>query len=198
PADSGRRHLKMADCDLPTISQVLDALRQRAGKTPPGQWVLGFLYDDSKTEHSLTIRELDSAFPDHPMLVYHRGGHTGFANSLAFKAAKVDAQTPDPQGGHFDHDSTGQLTGFVADAALHVLDRVIDSKTSPEEQRAAVKLITKMMASKGITSMGDAAATTEDLRAYQDAHAAGDLLARVYSNMFVDFLDPMMAAGIHT
>jgi predicted amidohydrolase YtcJ len=198
PADSGRRHLKMAACDLPTISQVLDALRQRAGKTPPGQWVLGFLYDDSKTEHPLTIHELDSAFPEHPVLVYHRGGHTGFANSLAFKAAKVDAQTPDPQGGHFDHDSSGQLTGFVADAALHVLDRVIDSKTSPEEQRAAVKLITKMMASKGITSMGDASATTEDLRAYQDAHAAGDLLARVYSNMFVDFLDPMMAAGIHT
>jgi predicted amidohydrolase YtcJ len=198
PADSGRRHLKMVACDLPTISQVLDTLRQRAQKTPPGQWVLGFLYDDSKTEHALTIHDLDVAVPDHPVLVYHRGGHTAFANSLAFKAANINAQTPDPAGGRFDHDSSGQLTGFVADAAVRQLDRLIDSKTTPEEERSAVKLITKMMASKGITSMGDASATTRDLRAYQDAHAAGDLLARVYSNMFVDFLEPMMAVGIST
>jgi predicted amidohydrolase YtcJ len=198
PADSGRRHLKMAACDLPTIAQVLDALRQRAEKTAPGQWVLGFLYDDSKTEHALTIHELDAAVPNHPVLVYHRGGHTGFANSIAFRAAKVDAQTPDPPGGRFEHDSNGQLTGFVADAALRSLDRLVDFKTTPEEERSAVKLITKMLASKGITSMGDASATTQDLRAYQDARAAGDLKARVYSNMFVDFLDAMITAGVHT
>jgi hypothetical protein len=198
PAYYGRCHLKMAACDFPSIAQVLDALRRRAAKTPPGEWVVGFLYDDSKTEHPLTVQDLDGAVPDHPVLVQHRGGHTGFANSLAFKAANVTDQTPDPQGGRFDRDASGHLTGFVADAALRVIDNLVPSQTTPDEDRAGVKLITKMMAAKGITSVGDADASPEDLQAYQNAYAAGDLSARIYAMMFVQDLDHMMAAGIHT
>src|SRR5262249_54563898 len=39
PASSGRRHLREVDCDLRSIKEIQDAIRQRAGKTPPGQWI---------------------------------------------------------------------------------------------------------------------------------------------------------------
>ena len=42
PAPAGLSHLRMVDCDLRSIAEILAALRLRAEKTPPGQWVLGF------------------------------------------------------------------------------------------------------------------------------------------------------------
>jgi predicted amidohydrolase YtcJ len=198
PVTAGREHLKMVACDLPSIGEVVAVLRKRADKTASGEWVLGFLYDDSKTEHPITRQELDDAAPNHPVIVYHRGGHIAFANSLALKAAGVNEKTPDPEGGLFEHDPSGGLTGRIADKAVQVVNKVIPTQSSPQDGREAVKLITKMMTSKGVTSVGDADAEPEDLQAYQEARAAGELSMRVYCVMSVRCLDRMMAAGVHT
>ncbi len=42
-------HLHNVDCDLRSIPEIQGAIRERAGKTPAGEWVLGFKYDDTKT-----------------------------------------------------------------------------------------------------------------------------------------------------
>jgi hypothetical protein len=198
PVSSGRDHLRMVACDLPTIGQVLEALKRRADSVPSGDWILGFLYDDSKTEHPLTRADLDAAIPSHPVLVQHRGGHTAFVNSAALKAAGVTEQTQDPAGGHLDRDATGHFTGRLADHAVGLVQKVIPETEIPDEGRKAVKLITKMMTAKGITSVGDATASPEDLRACQDAYAAGDLSMRMYMIMLVNGMDQMISAGIHT
>ena len=85
PAYSGRRHLRFIDCDLRSISAIQDAVRERASKAPPGEWVVGFKYDDTKTAEKrfLTREDLDAAAPQHPVYIAHRGGHTGYVNSLA-------------------------------------------------------------------------------------------------------------------
>src|SRR5215475_8707893 len=49
PAEAGLMHLRMVDCDLRSISAIQGALRERAAKTPAGDWVMGFKYDDTKT-----------------------------------------------------------------------------------------------------------------------------------------------------
>jgi predicted amidohydrolase YtcJ len=92
---------------------------------------------------------LDAAGQGHPVIVYHRGGHIAFVNSLAFKAAGVNETTPDPDGGRFEHDS-GHLTGRVADKAVQRFRQLIPSRPTPGEDCEAVKLIVKMMNAKGI------------------------------------------------
>src|SRR6267142_304313 len=47
PAEAGLDHLRMVDCDLRSIAEILAALRQQAARIPPGQWILGFKYDDT-------------------------------------------------------------------------------------------------------------------------------------------------------
>src|SRR5438552_3522664 len=49
PAEAGLDHLRMVDCDLRSIADIIGALRRRATQTPSGEWVLGFKYDDTKT-----------------------------------------------------------------------------------------------------------------------------------------------------
>jgi predicted amidohydrolase YtcJ len=200
PAVAGLSHLRMVDCDLRSISEILRALRERAAKTPSGQWVLGFKYDDTKTAEGrpLTLKDLDDAVPDHPAFVEHRGGHTAWVNTLALKAAKVDENTPDPPGGKYDRDAaTGKLDGHVREVARETFEKLFPGFTR-DDHREGVKLISKMMSRTGITSVTDASGSPDDLRAYQDARDAGDLSLRVYCHIYNAFIDQMLAAGVRT
>ena len=82
PSYAGIRHLRWVNCDLRSITAIQDAIRERAAKTPPGDWVIGFMYDDTKTSEGrkLTCEDLDSAAPNHPVFIEHRGGHTAYVD----------------------------------------------------------------------------------------------------------------------
>ncbi len=198
PWGSGLDALKKVACDKASIDEILAALRARAAETPPGHWVLGYLYDDGKTPRLLTRADLDSAVPDHPVIVTHRGGHTGYANSAALALAGAKAGMSDPAGGRFERDANGELDGRVADKALEaVLAKVPDDLTR-DDHRRAVALMSKLYASHGITSVCEADTSPAGLQAYQDARDSGELNYRAYCHMGVDYLDRYIGAGVHT
>lgn len=200
PAGAGLQHLTSVDCDLRSIAAIGDALRTRAARTPPGEWVLGFKYDDTKTRERrfLTRADLDAAVPDHPVYVEHRGGHTAFVNSRALAAAGVRAETPDPPGGRFERDAGGALTGRVLERATEAFERVIPSRITAEDRRKGVALMSQMLARAGVTSVTDAYGDAHALRAYQDARAAGELHTRVYCMIGYFDIDKFIAAGVRT
>jgi predicted amidohydrolase YtcJ len=201
PAVAGRLHLRQVDCDLRSIDAIQKAIRERAGKTPPGEWVLGFKYDDTKTSEGrpLTLADLDAAAPEHPVFVSHRGGHTAYVNSRALAAAQITKETPDPAGGRFDRDpGSGKHNGRVSERATDVFDKLIPEANSRDDYRAGVKLISQMLSRAGITSAHDAYGSHDDLRAYQDAHAAGELSVRINCLIGHAQIDRMIAAGIRT
>jgi predicted amidohydrolase YtcJ len=196
-ASSGLEHLKEVSCDLRSIAAIQAALRERAAKTLAGQWVLGFMYDDTKTVEGrpLTRADLDAAVPDHPVLVHHRGGHTSYINSRGFEIADVNEKTPDPEGGRFERGPDGKLTGRVAEHANDVFDRKIPSLATRAERQAGVKLISAMLARSGVTSVNDPQGSPEDFTAYQDAYAAGELNTRVYCFISQAFSGRMLPSG---
>jgi predicted amidohydrolase YtcJ len=201
PASSGLDMVVSVDCDLPSIVAIQGALRERAARTPRGDWIYGFKYDDTKGSEGrmLNRADLDAAVPEQPVAVVHRGGHTTFYNSAAFRAAGVDEKTPDPPGGHFDRDPlTGKFTGRVADQARELIDKFGNDPASRDNRREGVKRISEAMARAGITSVGDAGGTARDLAAYQDARESGQLLFRVYCLVVYPELDKMIAAGLRS
>jgi predicted amidohydrolase YtcJ len=203
PAYSGRRHLRFIDCDLRSIAAIQAAVRERAASTPPGEWVCGFKYDDTKTAERrfITREDLDAAAPQHPVYISHRGGHTGYVNSLALARAGITEASPDPSGGKFVRDpQSGRLTGRLLERAAELFENTIPAfgSTSREEDRAAIKLITGMFARAGVTSSTDAYGSPDDLRAYQDAREAGELSARITCMIGYTQIDRMLAAGLRT
>src|SRR5579872_7442302 len=199
PSYAGIRHLRWVDCDFRSIAAIQSAIRQRAAKTPPGDWVIGFKYDDTKTREGrrLTREDLDSAAPQHPVFIEHRGGHTAYVNSLALKRAEVTDATPDAAGGQFDR-AAGRLTGGLRENATAPFRKLLPTNFTRDEMRQGVKLISAMMARTGVTSVHDAEGTPEDLLAYQDAREAGELKLRVYCFIEYPHLDRMTAAGVRT
>jgi predicted amidohydrolase YtcJ len=170
-----------ANVDYRKISEVQGAIKAKAEETPPGEWVFGFMYDDTKFEEgrALHISDLDAVTPDHPVMVMHRGGHTGVVNSAAFKLAGVTVDTPDPEGGAYYREN-GILTGKVAEKAAFAF-RGIGTwpVVTREVMQEAAKLSTRRMSATGLTSTTDAMTTADNLRAYQDALKAGELYCRV-------------------
>ncbi|HLY18279.1 MAG TPA: amidohydrolase [Bryobacteraceae bacterium] len=201
PSEAGVRHLKWVDCDLRSISDIQKAIRERAAKTPPGDWVIGFMYDDTKTAEGrkLTRQDLDAAAPGHPVFVEHRGGHTAYVNSLALRRAEIPEEVADPAGGKFDRDPAGgRLTGGLRENATEPFRAILPAHFTRDEMRQGIRLISRMLVRSGVTSAHECQGTPEDLLAYQDARDSGDLSFRVYCFLAYPFLDRMSAAGVRT
>ena len=190
--------LKFVACDKGSIEEIQGALRARAAATPRGHWVRGYLYDDGKTPRPLTRADLDAAVPNQPVLVEHRGGHTGFMNSTAFGQVGVTSNTPNPPGGAYERDARGELDGRVADKALEAVLAKIPDDLTREDHRRGVALSSKLYASHGITSACEADAQPAALQAYQDARESAELRFRTYCMMDIAALDRYIEAGLHT
>ncbi len=201
PASAGVSELRKVNCDLRSIAEIKEAIRARAQRTPPGRWVKGFKYDDTKLRdrRGLTRADLDEVVIEHPVEILHRGGHTGIYNGVAFKAAGVDRETPDPQGGQFGRDQEGELTGFVAEKARAAFHKIApEPEITRGDRRAGVKLISERMTGAGLTSIHDAHTSEEFFVAYQDALAAGELRFRVYAMVGRELFGAMKQSKIRT
>jgi hypothetical protein len=82
-------------------------------------------------------------------------GHIAVANSSALAAAKISAQTPDPPGGKFDRDTSGNPTGIVREGpALALLTAKIPPPSDDDRRRALALSIGDALA-HGVTSVQD-------------------------------------------
>ena len=200
---SGINELYGVNTNLSTVAEIQAALRAKANDTPPGRWINGFMFDDTKVvDGPLHRTHLDAAVPNHPVNVAHRGGHTNWYNTTAFELAGIARDTPDPPDGRFTRDSDGELSGMVAENARRVFRDVGEREELTEsEQRArgreGMAHISRLMTATGLTTVHDAGASRGKLVAYQDTYQAGELRHRVYSMIRGPYED-LRDAGIST
>ena len=190
------------EVEFVSIRSIIGKLRDRAQATPAGTWVEGFFFDDTKLsdKRALNIHDLDEVSTEHPVIVRHRGGHTYFYNSKAFAMAGITKDTPNPMGGTYDKDESGQLTGRVTDLASAPFSKIGERRTytpAEAEQRArsGVAHISKQFARYGLTTVHHEGG---NLQAMQDVRAAGDLRHRISYEASGRVLDAMISAGIQS
>ncbi len=179
PSDTGVDELVYVDCSATRIADIQSAMRKKASSIPAGEWVVGFKYDDTKLQDGRPINrlDLDTAVPDHPAVVGHRGGHTSIYNSKAFELAGVTAETASPEGGKY-YVENGELTGLTAEKADETMRRLIPSESTREQRRDGLVFISKKMAAAGLTSVQDAGVGSDGIIAYQDAYHSGEMSFR--------------------
>ena len=190
------------EVEFVTIASIVEKLRDKARKTPPGTWVEGYFFDDTKVKDKrpLSVHDLDQVSRDHPVVVRHRGGHTTYYNTAALTMAGVTKETKNPAGGTYERDEKGELTGRVTDTAAAVFQKVgkrLELTPAERERRGrdGIAHISKQFVRYGLTSVHHQGG---NLAAIQDVRARGELLHRVSYEVSGRVLDSMIASGIQT
>ena len=190
------------EVEFVSIRSIIGKLRERVETTAPGTWIEGFFFDDTKLkdQRALNRHDLDEVSTEHPVIVRHRGGHTYFYNSKAFAMAGITRDTPNPMGGTYDKDATGELTGRVTDLASAPFSKVGKRPSHTPAQvatraRDGIAYISKQFARYGLTSVHHEGG---DLQAMQDVRARGELKHRISYEASGRVLEAMISAGIQT
>jgi predicted amidohydrolase YtcJ len=189
-ANAGQTKLSV---DLNGCASLADLLRRvgvAANQALPGQWLLGGGWDHTLWANQTlpTRQDLDRVSAGHPALFDRVDGHIAVANSAALGIAGVTRQTPNPAGGQFDRDASGDLTGIVRESPAQDLIQKHIPPPSSDLRRRAILLAIKDASAHGVTSVQDNSAW-EDFLLYQQLEREGLLTVRI--SEWLRFDDPV-------
>lgn len=185
-------HLRMLDlggCE--NHDDVLDRVRGALDQIEPGRWLLAAMYDQTRFpdgEH-LCRSQLDAISSSTPILLRHVNGHASVANSAAFRAAGIAEDEPNPAGGVFARDSSGQLTGVATEIAHERVSNAVPKPTT-EEMVEAILAAASSMSDFGITCASDMMTGRYDLLRELEAYRlASERGSKVRFRLYVQWRD---------
>jgi predicted amidohydrolase YtcJ len=189
-AAAGQTRLSVDLNGCTSLADMLGRVRVAANQALRGQWLLGGGWDHTLWSNQTlpTRQDLDRVTAGHPALLGRVDGHIAVANSAALGIAGVTGQTPNPEGGQFDHDAKGDLTGIVRETPARDFIQQHIPPPSPELRRRAILLALKDAAAHGVTSIQDYS-DWEDFLVYQQLEREGLLTVRI--SEWLRFDDPV-------
>ena len=198
----GLRRLPLADTT--SLSDLRQRLAQRVSETPPGHWILGQGWNETRwpDPHIPTHADLDDLAPDHPAILWRNDMHLAVVNSNALREADITGDTLDPPEGVIDRDESGRPTGVLRELAINLIRDVIPPPTEQEAveaMREGLPLLHRL----GLTGVHDCrimggADGPPAFQAYQRLQAAGELALRLWMHIPGERLNEAIALGLRS
>jgi len=167
-------------------ARAIDMVAERARAAPPGEWivVLGGWSEEQFTDEprGFPREELDRIAPNNPVVLQAVYNHS-YLNTVALIAAKIDASTPDPQGGKIEKDAGGKPTGIVRGPGGVAFVAARIPLENQEAWLANTRKLAAYLNSLGITAWGDAGGrgmTAKHYEPYRYLAERGELNVRVF------------------
>ncbi|MFD9405861.1 amidohydrolase [Streptomyces sp. NPDC059989] len=151
--------VQMLGCDLSgqhSLDGYLAVVAEYARQHPGAAWIRGGGWSmDVFPGGTPTRAMLDRVVPDRPVMLTNRDGHGAWANTLAFRLAGVDRDTPDPADGRIEREPDGTPAGTLQEGAVELVARHVPLAT-PEEAYAGLLAAQEHLLSLGVTAWQDA------------------------------------------
>jgi len=167
-------------------ARAIDMVAERARAAPPGEWivVLGGWSEEQFTDEprGFPREELDRIAPNNPVVLQAVYNHS-YLNTVALIAAKIDASTPDPQGGKIEKDAGGKPTGIMRGPGGVAFVAARIPLENQEAWLANTRKLAAYLNSLGITAWGDAGGrgmTAKHYEPYRYLAERGELNVRVF------------------
>lgn len=150
------RQISCLPPNVHSIEDMIGKIKSKRQNQEPGQWILGWGYDEGKlAEHRAPSRyDLDRGCCDSPVCMVRTCLHIRCVNSKALELAGINRDTPDPPGGVIERDEQGEPTGILRESARELINRILPEKTE-EDIVSDLEELGNLLASQGITAICD-------------------------------------------
>lgn len=151
------RWIDLSECR--SKEKVLQAIRNRAERIKPGEWILGMGLKENEIAGGVpSLDELDEASMGKPLFMARSCFHAYLVNRRAYQEAGITRDTPDPEDGRLGRDEEGNLNGWVYENASSPFYRA-QPKPTFSEKKEQIRHAMRLALAAGLTGVH-----TEDLR----------------------------------
>ncbi len=162
-----------------SITDLQRALREHMDEKQlkPGQWVIGWGYDDTglKEQRHPMREDLDAVSSDHPIALMHISCHLMAGNSMMLKEVGITKDTKDPEGGVIQRQPGSQEPNGVLEEAAMLLAMDKIPMPTPEEAAVMIEEGMRRYAQAGITTAQDCASGKGTWELLESMKAAGKM-----------------------
>ncbi len=189
----GRREMTLNLEGIPSLEGLIARIAKEAKAHPQGAIVGRGWIETNWIEGRFPTREdMDRAAPGRIVLLRRADGHALVASSAALKAAGIDSDTKDPQGGRIERDRQGRATGMLIDNAMGLVAGLV-AQPRGDARRSALVKGAAVMARYGWTGIHNMSVSADDVQVLENMADQGDLPVRVYNA--IDEGDMRLLAG---
>ncbi|HET7602194.1 MAG TPA: amidohydrolase [Gemmatimonadales bacterium] len=173
-----------------SYDEVVRRVAERARSVPAGRWISGYGWDQNRWpgKRFPTSAKLDSAVPDHPVLLDRIDGHAVLANQAAMKAAGITPQVKDPDGGRVERLPGGAPSGVFVDNAMALVRPAVPAPTG-DEIRSALAAAAHEVNRWGLVSIHDMGEPARNIEQIEALARDGKLPLRAYVMVADDSAD---------
>jgi predicted amidohydrolase YtcJ len=181
------------------FGKVLAKIKRAGDKLAPDEWLIGRGWNKNlwRVVAFPNKSHLDEIVPRNPVLQRSKDGHTVWANSLALKLAKIDLNTPDPDGGVIGRDERGDPTGILHENACLLFEGCVKGPERGILKRALLGAV-KQAHRRGVVSVHDCEEKEQALSLWQELLLEGRLGLRVYKMIPEGQLELASSLGLST
>ena len=167
--------------DVPTESEAVQRVVERAKSVPIGEWIIGAGWDEGAWANRYPDKALlTEAVPDHPVFMRSLHGFAGWANQMALDELGITAETEIPVGGEMRLGGDGDPSGLFLNRALELLDDGVPPPTHEALRENLLKGLNQM-AADGYVTVHEAGVSSAGMRVLEELEASGQLPIRVYA-----------------
>lgn len=170
----------LQDVDLNETTSFAEVLARVKNFQPVNGrgWILGRGWDqnDWATQEFPHRAQLDSLFPQTPVVLRRIDGHAMLVNRAALDKAEIDASTR-VTGGDIDYDR-----GILIDNAMQLIEKVLPAYSDDDDTKA-LEAAQKNCFAAGLTTVDDAGLMLREVDLIKRLHEDGRLKMRIYAMM---------------
>ena len=176
-------YINFVNLSPPPVGPVADVARLQTTlrehiereRIPAGRWVVGVGYDDSllKEKRHPTRDDLDAVSREHPIFIVHVSGHLSVGNSALLSQVGISSETVDPPGGAYRRRADSREPNGVFEEMAHYAVMARLPRPNPDGALIGLQKTLAYLASRGLTTVQDGGANTENLQLLQSAAQNG-------------------------
>ncbi len=137
----------------PSVAELETALKNVASTAPQSTWIEGPVGAAVIRHPKETRQALDEAAGDHPAIVFSWWGHGAIVNSRGLAMLGLTDAVKDPEGGHYDRDAAGHLTGLLEEEAGNEVKRRLADQAGVQASVKAFHRYAQQRLAQGVSTV---------------------------------------------